>query len=80
MLVQMHNLDCLETTSRSGDVQAKVFFFKGGYDLETLRSWRRIKESMLKTLYNLFKGLLKILKFEVKKKNVTKCVLSYISV
>jgi len=25
----MHNLDCLETTSRSGDVQAKVFFLKG---------------------------------------------------
>ncbi len=56
MLVKMHNLDCLEITSRSGDVQAKVYFFKGCYDLETLKRWRRIKESMLKMLYNLFKG------------------------
>jgi hypothetical protein len=37
MFVEMHNLDCLETTSRSGDVQAKVDFLKGCYELETLR-------------------------------------------
>jgi hypothetical protein len=38
MFVEMHNLDYLEITSRSGDVQAKVNFLKGCDDLETLRS------------------------------------------